>query len=154
MSDLKDIYYDDREKRLVEHIKDVFKSLLSKEVNPLSKELGKVSGKLEHVYQSLRAKGLVEPYMQSSSPKKITERGYKLLKANDVEDYLNDKCKLLTEDFKDKSDAQIFIECSDWIKKDGKEKVAEVMLNSNIPEQDCIMLLALFIMEKIKKKQS
>ena len=52
---------------------------------------------------------------------------------------------------KEKTDAQIFIECLEWVKTKGKEKVVEIMLNNNIMEEQCNELLSLALMEKIKK---
>ena len=153
MSNLRDDVFDKRDKNLLKAIKDMVFEPLSKQVKALSKKMDHVLDKLEHVYQSLKNKGLIEPFTKSSSLKQITKRGYKLLKDNNVEDYLNKNCELLKKNFKGSSNAQVFIKCSDWIKERGKEKLTEIMLNSNISEQDCIMLLSLFIMEKNRKNQ-
>lgn len=60
-------------------------------------------------------------------------------------------CVLLKdENLKTKTDAQIFIECLSWVKTKGREKVIEIMLNSNINEEQCNELVSLAIMEKIK----
>ena len=145
MSNLKDDVFDKRDRNLLQAIKDMV-------VKPLSDKLDQVSDKLDHVYSYLTTKSDFKAYVKTHSPKIITEQGHKFLKDHKVSDYLEKECELLKKDFTNKTDAQIFIKCIDWIKNSGREKLVEIRLNSDIPEPFCIELLALFIMEKIKKK--
>ena len=131
----------------VEDLKTFFSEKLKETITPLTE-------KIDHIYNSLISKAIIKPLVQSNSPKQITERGEKLLKDNHVESYLDSNCELLKKDFKDSTDAQIFIHCSNWVKTTGKEKLVETMLNSNISEEQCVELFSLFIMNKIKKSTS
>ena len=153
MSNLKDDVFDKRDKNLLKAIKEAVFEPLSRQVKSLSGKLDKVSEKLDQVYNYLTTKADFRNYVGLNSPKRITEEGHKFLDDNKVGDYLEKECELLKKDFEGKTDAQIFIICSDWIKHSGKEKIAEIRLNNEITEPACVELLALFIMEKIKKKQ-
>ena len=156
MSNLKDDIFDKRDRNLLQAIKEGVYEPLKKEIqkvsNKLDKEIQKVSDKLDHVYNYLKTKSDFTEYVGVNSPKKITDKGHNFLKDHKVSDYLEKECELLKKDFTNKTDAQIFIKCIDWIKHSGREKLVEIRLNSEIPEPVCIELLALFIMEKIKKK--
>lgn len=122
-----------------------FSEKLDETINPLTK-------KIDHIYNSLISKAIIKPLVQSSSPKQITDRGRKLLNDYNVDSYLNSNCILLKdENLKGKTDAQIFIECLNWVKTKGKEKIVEIILNSNVDENQCNELLSLAILEKIKK---
>ena len=141
MASLKDDCFSEDQKKLLSEIQKGFK----KTIKPLTE-------KLNYIYQSLVEQDLIKPFAQANSPKQITEKGLKLLKENKVDSYLEKECELLKdENLKEKTDAQIFIECLEWFKTKGKEKVFEIILNNNIMEEQCNELLALALMEKIKK---
>ena len=64
---------------------------------------------------------------------------------------LKSNCELLSDEtLKNKSDIEIYIKCLEWVKTKGREKVIEVILNSNLIEDQFNELLSLAIMEKIK----
>lgn len=140
MSNTDDFHFDKRDKKLIEAILDGVKKLINSATTPIIKALEK-----HNIY--------VEPVTQSNSPKHITERGQELLNNHDVNSYLDSNCILLKDEkLKEKTDPQIFIECLNWVKTKGKEKAVEIMLNSNINEEQCNELLSLAIMNKIKSE--
>ena len=140
MPNLKDDNFSEEQTKLISAIQEGFK----KTIKPLIE-------KLNYIYQSLVDQDLIKPFAKANSPKQITERGWKLLKEKKVDFYLEKECELLKdEELKNKTDAQIFIECLEWVKTKGKEKMVEIMLNNNIMEEQCNELLSLAIMEKIK----
>ena len=133
--------FDERDVKLTQAILDGVKNLLKP-----------INNKLDHVYNSLIKANLVNPLTETKSPKQITERGQELLNIHNVDSYLKENCILLKDEkLKEKTDPQIFIECLNWVKTKGNEKVAEIRLNSNINEEQCIEILALALMKKVKK---
>ena len=67
---------------------------------------------------------------------------------------MKSKCGLLNDEtLKNKSDVEIYIKCLEWVKTEGKKKVVEALLNSNLNEDQFNELLSLAIMEKIKLKK-
>ncbi len=118
------------------------------------KKIDDIKSALAFIQGALVAKKIIpSPFVRTASPKQITEQGYNLLKNHKTTVYLEKYCELLKNDFKGQTDSQIFIKCSDWVKESGKEKLVDLRLNSDIMEEDAIMLIALFIMEKIKDKK-
>ena len=119
------------------------------------KKIGFIKSAISNIVTALENYGIKvkQPYFFSESPKKITEKGYELLKKHDLNSYIDDNCDLLKDgNLKEKTDAQIFIKCLNWLKTNiGQEKIVEIRLHNNINQEDCEELLALFILEKIKK---
>ena len=143
MSNLKDSYTDERDEKIVKATLDGVKNLLK----PINKNITKISQFLESKFSDYS--GLAE----SMSQKKITERGRKLIEKHNVSSYLVESCPLLKDDgLKEKTDTQIFMTAWEWIEKNGKEKVFEILLNCNDSENSIKEVLALAILEKIKSE--
>ncbi|MCZ0933460.1 MAG: hypothetical protein OXJ52_09975 [Oligoflexia bacterium] len=144
MSDLKDNFFNKDEKKLISAIQDGFK----KTITPLTE-------KLNYIYKSLVDQDLIKPLATAKSLKKITEEGNKVLDKYNVDSYLQENCLLLkNKKLKEKTDVQIFIEASKWVETEGKEKLVEITLHENIPEDLIKELLSLAILYKIKKSTS
>ena len=126
-------------------------------VDTLSTDIKGLQAAHKEIREALIAAGLLKPFTQSKSPKQITARGYALLKANNSGEFLSSNCELLNKDQKNvlqaKKDFEIFIECFRWVKDKGKKKVLEIMYNSNLGEEQCSELLALYLLEKIKDRE-
>ena len=124
---------------------DVFSEKISKDIQTLKLDY-------KEIRESLIARGIIKPFTQSNSLKQITKRGYDLLSDYNVDSYLlKSNCELLSDEtLKNKSDIEIYIKCLEWVKTKGREKVIEVILNSNLIEDQFNELLSLAIMEKIK----
>lgn len=142
MSNVDNYNFDERDKNLIKAVLDGTKKLIKSATDP--------------IITALKDHGIyVETVFKANSPKQITERGHELLNAHNVDSYLKENCLLLKDEkLKEKTEPQIFIECLSWVKTKGKEKVAEIRLNSNISEEQCIELLALDIMYKINPIES
>lgn len=148
MSNIKDDFINEDSHKIVDSIKKHF----DKTVKPIKKELSNITEKFNYVYKALVKKKLIEPFAESNSPKRITDKGHALLNKYSVSSYLQDNCELVKDiSLKEKTDAQIYMKCLDWVKTQGKEKTAEILLNENIFTEQCEELLALALFEKIKK---
>lgn len=151
MSDLKDDFFSENEKKLISAIQDGFK----KTITPLTEKLNYITEKLNYIYQSLVDQGLIKPLATAKSLKRITEEGNKVLDKYNVDSYLQENCLLLKDKkLKEKTDVQIFIEASKWVETEGKEKLIEITLHGNIPEDLIKELVSLAILYKIKKSTS
>ena len=119
MPDTDDFHFELRNKKLLEAVLDGVKKLIKDAISPLN-------NKLDHVYNSLVKAGRINPLAESQSPKKLTERGYELLKKHDVDSYLISNCELLKdkkiEKLKSKTDWEIFMECCNWVNGKGNKK--------------------------------
>ena len=119
------------------------------------KKNGFMQSALNNIVTALENSGIKvkRPYFKSESPKKITERGYELLNKLNVESYLDAHCDLLTDkELKNKTDVDIFIKSYDWVKEKGQKKAFELRFNSDMNQEQNNELLALFILDKIKKQ--
>lgn len=132
----------------LDQLASFFSTELDKKLEPLMKEV-------KHITNYLKKFPDFIPLATAKSLKQITERGNELLKKHNVDSYIDENCLLLKDEkLEDKTDAQIFIEASKWVDTKGKEKLVEIMLNSDIPENLIKELLALSILYKIKKSIS
>ena len=121
-----------------------------------SKELGKkltpIAEKLDHVYNYMKEKFPdFKPVVQAGSLKRITEHGQEIIEKYNVESYLEEKCELLKKDFSGNTDTEIFIECDKWVKNEGKTKVVEIRIHTNLSQEVCDELVALCLLYRIKK---
>ena len=108
---------------------------------------------IRSIREALIAKGVMQPLVETSSPKKITERGQELLCNHSVKEWLKN-CPLV-QDFKNlrgEEELDIFLKCLDWVNKDGKRKIDEIMYESNVSKEQCSELLALAIRDEILHK--
>lgn len=142
MANLKDDFLNEDSNKIISSIKEHF----DKTFKPVKK-------KLDHIYEYMKNNfPTFEPLSSSQSLKKITQKGYEILKRHNTDIYLATNCELLkNQELKSKSDVEIFIECLNWVKKEGKIKAIEIRLHCDYSQEQCNELLALFIMEKIKK---
>ena len=117
----------------------------------ISKDIKTLKLDYKEIRENLIARGIIKPFTQSSSLKQITKRGYDLLSDYNVDSYLKSNCELLNDEtLKNKSEIEVYIKCLEWVKTKGRKKVIEVILNSNLTEDQFNELLSLAIMEKIK----
>ncbi|MBC6414773.1 MAG: hypothetical protein GDA46_00020 [Bdellovibrionales bacterium] len=129
--------------------------VLGLRISPLEKRLKKIEETLIPIHNFLLKKFKeYMPLSEAKSQKKITDRGYKILRKNNIDIYLEKECGLLRKDFSGKTDPQIFIEASEWIEKEGKEKWVELCLSNNDSSESIKEVFALFILEKIKNQNS
>ena len=142
MSSLKDDNFSEEQSKLISAIQEGFK----KTIKPLTEQLN-------YIYQSLVDQKLIEPLAVAESLKQITQKGNELLEKYNVNSYIDENCPLLRDEkLKENTDPQIFIKAKDWVeKKEGKEKLNEIILNTNFPESLVKELLALAVLYKIKK---
>ena len=140
MPNVDDYHLDNRDKNLFRAIKDMLYTPVTRQLNNIVTALKK-----HEIY--------VENVTYANSPKQITEKGHEILNNHKVESYINENCLLLKDkNLKSKTDPQIFLEALEWVQTKAQEKVAEIILNSNISQKQINELLALFILEKIKKQ--
>jgi len=125
------------------------KKRLKESLEPIKESLEPINKRLSSIEAFLKNKG----YAVSHSFKQITEKGLELLNKHKVDSYLEENCLLLKDTkLKEKTDPQIFIECLNWVKSKGREKVVEIMLHSNITESQCNEIVSLLLLNKIKPK--
>lgn len=149
MGDTDNFHFDERDKRLIKAVLEGTENLIKSAIKPIKTNL-------KNLVDVLNSKGIFEePFTFSESPKRITERGQKLLNENNIEHYLFSHPLLKPkeiEKFKKKEDAEIFIDCFKWVENNEEKRVLEIIYNSNINKEQCIELLALAIVEKIKSR--
>ena len=132
---------------------------LMENINTVKKDIASIKegqkeqrSHIRYIKQILIKFGILDPVLESESPKKITERGQKLLHSHAIEDWLKD-CPLVQkpESFKNKKELDIYLECLNFVDSDklGQRKVAELMYENNIFKEQCRELLALSIRDKI-----
>ncbi len=123
-------------------------------VSNIEKEQSRQKSIIQMIKEGLIAKGIIKPVISSSSPKAITERGHEILNKHSVNDWLEKECDIVKENdsFKMIDELDIYIKCTEWIKKKGERKVAEILYETNLSKEDCQELLALAIRDKILKK--
>lgn len=139
---LDDFHFDQKEKNFFEAVKQA-----------LDLKLTPLSDKLNYIYKALVDKKFIEPLATAKSLKQITKKGNELLKKYNVDSYIDENCSLLKDKkLKEKTEVQIFIEANKWIENEGKEKLTEIILNTNFPESLVKELLGLAILYKVKKQ--
>ena len=115
-------------------------------LNPISKKVDSI-----HLFLASRFSDYFKLVI-SKSQKRMTEKGLEIIKKHNIDSFLEKECDLLKDNtLKEKTAPQIFMQAWEWTGKGkGKEKVFEIILNSNNTEKEIKEFLALAILNKIK----
>lgn len=120
----------------------------------IKKDIGSLKDDTKEIREALIARGILQPFSKTRSPKQITERGYNLLREYGLDEFLS-KCQIFNENnFEGMKEIEIYKECLNWVEEKEKKMSFKLTYNSPLSQEECEELLALAMRDKILKKEN